>query len=68
MNKKIETLQDAFKFYDLVESFLESDIIGELCRKGKKVFYAFYENHTLYYEGQSKIQVAYKLADFYQNR
>jgi hypothetical protein len=67
MNKP-QTLQDAFKFYDLVESFLDSGIIGELCRKGKKVFYAYYENYTLYYEGQSKIQVAYKLADFYQNR
>ncbi|NDE69451.1 MAG: hypothetical protein EB057_05195 [Microbacteriaceae bacterium] len=68
MNTKTQTLQDAFRFYDLVEAFLEPSVIGELCRKGKKVFYAFYDNYNLYYEAPSKIAVAYKLADFYQNR
>lgn len=64
----MKTIRDATKFSDLAETFLESGMIGELCRKGKQVFYAFYENYTLYCEGQTKTQVAYKLASFYQNR
>jgi hypothetical protein len=59
------TLRDLQKFDNLVEDFLNpSDKtpspIGELCRKGKKVFYAIFDG--IYYEAPSALQVAQKLA------
>jgi hypothetical protein len=59
------TLKDGQNFDNLVELFLyptdnAPSIIGELCRKGKKVFYAFFDG--IYYEAPSALQVAQKLA------
>ena len=59
------TLRDSQKFDDLVELFLypidnTPSVIGELCRKGKKVFYAFFDG--IYYEAPTALQVAQKLA------
>lgn len=60
-----KTLCDSQKFDDLVELFLypidnTPPLIGELCRKGKKVFYAFFDG--IYYEAPTALQVAQKLA------
>lgn len=59
------TLGNSHKFDDLVELFLypidnTPSVIGELCRKGKKVFYAFFDG--IYYEAPTALQVAQKLA------
>ena len=59
------TLRDSQKFDDLIELFLypidkTPSIIGSLCRKGKKVFYAFFDG--IYYEASTPLQVAQKLA------
>ena len=59
------TLRDSQKFDDLVELFLypidnTPSVIGDLCRKGKKVFYAFFDG--IYYEAPTALQVAQKLA------
>lgn len=59
------TLKDAQNFDNLVELFLyptdnTPSMIGELCRKGKKVFYAIFDG--IYYEAPSALQVAQKLA------
>ena len=60
-----ETLSDSQKFDDLVELFLypidnTPSVIADLCRKGKKVFYAFFDG--IYYEAPTALQVAQKLA------
>lgn len=62
------TLGNSHKFDDLVELFLypidnTPSVIGELCRKGKKVFYAFFDG--IYYEAPTALQVAQKLATKY---
>jgi len=59
------TLRDSQKFDGLVELFLyptdnTPSVIGDLCRKGKKVFYAFFDG--VYYEAPTALQVAQKLA------
>jgi len=61
----ITTLRNSQKFDNLVEDFLNPNDktpspIGELCRKGKKVFYAFFDG--IYYEAPTALQVAQKLA------
>jgi hypothetical protein len=58
-------LRDSQKFDNLVELFLyptdnTPSVIGDLCRKGKKVFYAFFDG--VYYEAPTALQVAQKLA------
>jgi hypothetical protein len=65
MQTTTTTLRDSQKFDDLVELFLypidnTPSIIGDLCRKGKKVFYAFFDG--IYYEAPTALQVAQKLA------
>jgi hypothetical protein len=61
------TLGDSIKFDNLVEEFLfDSLLIGELCRKGKQVFYALLDG--VYYEAPTKLLVAQKLASKSINR
>jgi hypothetical protein len=65
MQTTTTTLRDSQKFDNLVEDFLNPNDktpspIGELCRKGKKVFYAFFDG--IYYEAPTALQVAQKLA------
>lgn len=55
----------ATRYDELVELFLfpEDNLpspIGELCKKGKKAFYAFFDG--VYFEAPTALQVAQKLA------
>jgi hypothetical protein len=65
------TIRDFQKFDELVELFLypidsAPSVIGELCKKGKKVFYAFFDG--VYYEAPTALQVAQKLATLAINK
>ena len=55
------TLRDYQRFNQLVQSFLDSGQIGELCRKGRPVFYAYLQNGQ-YVESLIRNVVAGKLA------
>ena len=65
MNNGTTTSRDNKKFDEIVELFLfpesgEQDAIGTLIRKGKEIFYAFFDG--VYYEAPTRLQVAQKLA------
>ena len=65
MTKNDTGTKSGREFDRLVELFLfpetaEQDAIGTIIRKGKAVFYAFFDG--VYYEASTKLQVAQKLA------
>lgn len=65
--KRIErrVLRDSLRFEELVQGCLEGDAIGELCREGKRVFYACWPKagpDCLYLEGPTRLSVATKMA------
>jgi len=65
MTKNITANRSGKEFDQLVELFLfpetaAQDAIGQIIRKGKVVFYAFFDGG--YYEAPTRLQVAQKLA------
>ena len=70
MNNGTRTNQSTKRFDEIVELFLfpesgEQDIIGTLVRKGKEIFYAFFDG--VYYEAPTRLQVAQKIATKHAN-
>ena len=67
----MKTLKDIQNFDACVDAFMyptdiATDLIGELCRKGKKVYYAFIDG--IYYEHKERFVVAQKIATEVYNK
>lgn len=60
MSTSITTVRDIMAADEMIEAIIESNDIGQLCRKGRTIYYA-YSTDRSYVEGVSKVDVARKV-------
>jgi hypothetical protein len=66
----MKTLRDVQEFDATVEAYMhpespETDRIGQLCRSGKAIYYAFIDD--IYHEASDRLTVARKIANHVTN-
>lgn len=59
--KTITTLRDMQERDALIEATMDAPEIGELCRKGKAVFYCYIDG--VYFERYTRAEIAAKIVD-----